>query len=137
MTINNLLLFSAIVKRAKDATRAVNQGVHTVIHQVAESTLTHLLDLPHFKVNGYSVETDREKDILHLFCELTVDVGICPCCQTISTAIKQYQERCVRDCDIWGKRTFLHFCIRRYPLWFTFYRRTASDWLEAATNNTF
>jgi len=32
----------------------------------------------------------------------------------ISTTIKEYKERCVRDLDVWGKRTFLHFQTRRF-----------------------
>lgn len=112
--INNLLLLTALVNRAKDAARAVKQGVHTMIHWVMEDTLTHLLDLPHFEVTGYSVESSDEQDILHLFCQLTIEVGVCPCCQSLATTIKQYKQRCVRDHDIWGKRTFLHFRIRRF-----------------------
>ena len=114
MNINNLLLLPALVNRALDAARAVKQGIHSIICWVEEATLTHLLDLPHFKVLGYSVEIANTQDILHLFCEFTLEVGICPHCQTISTTIKQYKERCVRDCDVWGKRTFLHFRIRRF-----------------------
>ncbi len=114
MNINNLLLLPALVNRALDAARAVKQGIHTVICWVEEATLTQLLDLPHFAVTGYSVETTSRQDILHLFCEMTLEAGICPHCQTISTTIKQYKERCVRDCDVWGKRTFLHFRIRRF-----------------------
>lgn len=114
MKINNLLLLPALVKRALDAARAVTQGIHTAICWVEAATLTQLLDLPHFTVTGYSIETTEPKDILHLFCELSVEVGICPQCQTISKTVKQYKERCVRDCDVWGKRTFLHFRIRRF-----------------------
>jgi transposase len=114
MNINNLLLLPALVNRAKDAARAVKQGIHTIICWVEEATLTQLLELPHFAVTGYSIETTSTQDILHLFCELTVEAGICPHCQALSTTIKQYKERCVRDCDIWGKRTFLHFRIRRF-----------------------
>ncbi len=114
MYINNLLLLPALVNRALDAARAVKQGIHTVICWIEEATLTRLLDLPHFAVTGYSVETTNIQDILHLFCELTLEAGICPHCQTVSTTIKQYKERCVRDCDVWGKRTFLHFRIRRF-----------------------
>ena len=114
MNINNLLLLPALVNRSLDAARAVKQGIHTIICWVEEATLTQLLDLPHFAVTGYSVETTSAQDILHLFCELTPEVGICPHCQTVSTTIKQYKERCVRDCDVWGKRTFLHFRIRRF-----------------------
>jgi transposase len=114
MNINNVLLLPALVNRALDAARAVKQGIHTMIHWVEEATLTQLLALPYFAVTGYSVEANSEQDILHLFCELSLEVGLCPCCQTVSTTIKQYKERCVRDCDIWGKRTFLHFRIRRF-----------------------
>lgn len=114
MNTTNLLLLPAIVKRAKDAARAVKQGVHTAIHQIRESTLTILLDLPHFEVFQYSIEREADQDILHLFCHLTQDVGICPHCNGISTTIKQYQDRCVRHIDVWGKRTFLHFRIRRF-----------------------
>lgn len=114
MNINNVPLLPALVKRAKDAARAVKDGVHVMIHQVSNNTLTFLLDLMHFEVTGYGVEKDEAGDIVHLFCRLTIDVGICPHCQAISSHIKQYKERCVRDHDIWGKRTFLHFQIRRF-----------------------
>lgn len=114
MNIINVPLLPALVNRAKDAARAVKDGIHVMIHQVADNTLTYLLALLHFAVVGYAVEKDSAGDILHLFCRLTVDVGICPHCQTISSDIKQYKDRCVRDHDIWGKRTFLHFQIRRF-----------------------
>ena len=114
MNINNLLLLPALVNRALDAARAVKEGVHTLICWVEEATLTQLLDLPHFAVTGYSIEISSRQDIFHLFCVLRVEAGICPHCQTVSTTIKQYKERCVRDCDVWGKRTFLHFRIRRF-----------------------
>lgn len=114
MNINNVPLLPALVNRAKDAARAVKDGVHVVIHQVTDNTLTYLLDLLHFAVIGYAIEKDSNGDILHLFCRLTVDMGICPHCQAVSSDIKQYKDRCVRDHDIWGKRTFLHFQIRRF-----------------------
>lgn len=114
MNINNLLLLPALVNRAKDAARAVKQGVHTTIKQVKGETLTQLLDLPPFKVTGYSVEPNVEQDVLHLFCKVTLEVGLCPNCQIISTIIKEGKPRCVRDLDVWGKRTFLHFEIRRF-----------------------
>ena len=114
MNINNVPLLPALVKRAKDAARSVKDGVHIVIHQVTGNALTVLLDLIHFEVTGYAVEQDKTGDILHLFCRLALEVGVCPHCQAISSHIKQYKERCVRDHDIWGKRTFLHFQIRRF-----------------------
>ena len=114
MNINNVPLLPALVKRAQDAARAVKDGVHVMVHQVADNLLTQLLNLQHFAVTGYAVEQDRSCAIVHLFCHLTIDVGICPHCQAVSSHIKQYKERCVRDHDIWGKRTFLHFQIRRF-----------------------
>lgn len=114
MNINNVPLLPALVKRAKDAARVVKDGVHVAIHQVTGNVLTHLLDLLHFEVTGYAIEKERTGDIVHLFCRLTVEVGICPHCQTVSGQIKQYKERCVRDHDICGKRTFLHFRVRRF-----------------------
>jgi len=114
MNINNVPLLPALVKRAKDAARVVKDGVHVMIHQVTDNTLTYLLDLLHFKVTGYAIEQAGTDDILHLFCHLTLEVGICPQCQKASSHIKQYKERCVRDYDMWGKRTFLHFQIRRF-----------------------
>jgi transposase len=114
MNIKNIPLLPALVKRAKDAARAVKDGVHVAVHQVTDNLLTKLLDLPYFAVTGYAIEPDRSDTIVHLFCHLTLDVGICPHCQAVSSQIKQYKDRCVRDHDIWGKRTFLHFQIRRF-----------------------
>lgn len=104
----------AIVKRMKDAARAVKNKSLQVIHTVKEKTLSHLLDLPHFRVEGYAVEEDVNQDILHLYCRLTVAVAVCPLCKTVSTAVKDQKERCVRDLDLFDKRTFVHFQIRRF-----------------------
>lgn len=114
MNINNVPLLPALVKRAKDAARAVKDGVYVVVHRVMDKTLTHLLDLPQFVVEGYGIEKEAAGDILHLFCQLRHEVGICPNCQTVSEQIRQYKERCVRDQDIWGKRTFVYFQTRRF-----------------------
>ncbi|MEW5870455.1 MAG: helix-turn-helix domain-containing protein [Chloroflexota bacterium] len=107
-------LLPPLVKRAKDAAWAVKQGVHVTINQVQEATLTLLLELPGFKVNSYGIERDAEKDILHLYCELVMEVALCPLCKATSDNIKQYHKRCVRDVDLWGKRTFIHFEVRRF-----------------------
>ncbi len=104
----------AIVKRAKDAARAVKRMANQVIRPVKEWTLTHLLDLPHFRVWGYALEKDPDQDILHLHCELQIGVAVCPMCKGVTTAIKEHKERCVRDLDVWGMRTFIHFKIRRF-----------------------
>ena len=76
MNINNVPLLPALVKRAQDAARAVKDGVHVMVHQVADNLLTQLLNLQHFAVTSYAVEQDRSGAIVHLFCHLTIDVGI-------------------------------------------------------------
>ncbi len=114
MNIKNILLLPAFVERAKDAARSVKQGVFVLITLVGEATLTHLLGLEQFEVTGYGVEQEAKQDILHLYGKIKTDAAICPCCQSISTTVKEYKDRCVRDCDVWGKRTFLHFQTRRF-----------------------
>jgi len=107
-------LLPAIVKRAKDAAQSVKRSVGAVIQYVKDKTLTQILDLRHFEVYGYRVEQDAEQDILHLYCQVTVEAAVCPCCKSITVDIKERQERCVRDVDWSGKRTFIHFAIRRF-----------------------
>ena len=66
------------------------------------------------RVTGYSLEQEAAGEILHIYCEVGVDVGICPLCQRVSTLKKDRQARCVRDRD-WGKRrVFVHFDSRRF-----------------------
>lgn len=114
MTINNIPLLSAFVERAKDASRTVKQGVFVLIIQISDRTITRLLGLEQFEITGYGIERNGKQDILHLHGKVTTTVAICPCCHSLSTTIKEYKARCVRDCDVWGKRTFLHFQIRRF-----------------------
>lgn len=114
MDTNNILLLPAFVERAKDAARTVRQGVFVLLTQVNDRTLTHLLGLEQFEVRSYGIEREVKKDILHLYGEITTTVAICPCCHSLSTTVKEYKDRCVRDCDVWDKRTFLHFQIRRF-----------------------
>ncbi len=94
--------------------RVVKQGLHNVIIKVKDKTLTNLLDLPYFEVTGYYVESIIEQDMLHLFCKVTLEASICPNCKTISTIIKEYKERCVRDLDVWGNEPS---CISKYDDW--------------------
>lgn len=112
--MGTVLKLPALVKCAKDAARAVKSKTIQIVHAVQEATVTHLLNLPHFEVRGYAVEENGEKDILHLYCKLTVEVAICPLCKGVCSGIKEHKERCVRDLDIWNKRTFIHFQIRRF-----------------------
>ena len=114
MNSKNIQLLPAFVERVKDAARVVKQGVPVLITQVNDATLTDLLDLEQFDVTGYGIERDKKQDIVHIHGKINVNAAICPCCHAVSTTVKEYKARCVRDCDIWGKRTFLHFQIRRF-----------------------
>ena len=114
MNSKNILLLPAFVERAKDAARSVKQGVFISITHVNDVALTQLLGLEQFEVTGYGIEKDKEQDIVHIYGKINIGVAICPSCHSLSTTIKEYKERCVRDCDVWGKRTFLHFQTRRF-----------------------
>ena len=55
--METVLLLPDVVKRAKDAARAVKSTKVQAIQVVRESTLTHLLNLPHFAVWGYAARS--------------------------------------------------------------------------------
>jgi transposase len=112
--MESVKLLPALVKRAKDAAQSVKRSVGLAIAYVKEKTLTQILDLAHFEVYGYALEQDREQDIMHLYCQLTVEAAVCPCCKSLSVDVIEEQARGVRDLDWSGKRTFLHFAIRRF-----------------------
>jgi transposase len=112
--MESVKLLPALVKRAKDAAQSVKRSVGLAIAYVKEKTLTRMLGLAHFEVYGYAIEQDAQQDILHLYCELTVEAAVCPLCKSISVDVKERQDRCVRDLDWSGQRTFLHFAIRRF-----------------------
>ncbi len=114
MNNKNIPLLPAFVERAKDAARSVKQGVYVLIKQVSDATLTHLLGLEQFEVTSYGIERGKKQDIVHIYGKINTDVAICSCCHSYSTTVKEYKNRCVRDCDVWGKRTFLHFQTRRF-----------------------
>ena len=109
-----LKLMAPVVKRAKDAARTIKQKTDLVVKKVTDKALTEMLDLPSLKVTGYSVEEEEAGEIVHVYSELTIEVGVCPLCKTISSNIKSRKERCVRDLDWSGKRVFIHFGIRRF-----------------------
>ena len=114
MKEENIPLLAAITKRAKDAARAVKQGVFIKLKKVTSNELTELLGLSQFEVTTYGIERDADQDIVHLYGKIGIEVAMCPCCHALSETIKEHKARCVRDCDVWGKRTFLHFEIRRF-----------------------
>jgi transposase len=110
----NVPLLPAPVKSIRDAARAVKRLAGQVIQTVAEATLSQFLDLPEFRVLGYALEEQGEIRIVHLYCEHRYEVALCPRCRTPSTKGHEYKERCVRDLDLVGRHTFLHFISRRF-----------------------
>lgn len=112
--MSSVPLLPVVVNPVKDAARAVKDAAERVVHKVKEVTVTQLLDLPEFVVVEYSMEQRGEEEILHLYCEHRHDVALCPRCREVSTAVHETKDRCIRDLDIWGKRTFLHFPSRRF-----------------------
>ena len=112
--MSSVPLLPEVVKPLKDAARAATGRVGQIIYKITEVTLSQLLDLPQFAVVGYRVEQRGEQEILHLYCVHRNEVAICPRCREISTKVHDSKERCVRDLDIWGKCTFLHFTTRRF-----------------------
>jgi len=110
----NVPLLLAPVKSLRDAARAVKRLADQAIQAVTETTLSQFLDLPEFRVFGYALEEQGEAHIIHLYCEHRHQVALCPRCRTPSTEGHEYEERCVRDLDLMGRRTFLHFTSRRF-----------------------
>lgn len=102
------------VNPVKDAARAVKEGVGQMMDKLKEVTLSEMLDLPGFVVRGYTIEQRGAEEILHLSCDQRDEVAVCPRCREVSTTRHDGQARCIRDLDIWGKRTFVHFTRRRF-----------------------
>lgn len=98
----------------RDSAQAVKRLVGHVIHTVTDAILSQFLDLPEFRVIGYAFEEQGEVSIVHFYCEHRHDVGVCPRCATVSEEGHQYEDRCVRDLDLLGRHTFLHFPSRRF-----------------------
>jgi transposase len=110
----NVALSMRVVKPIKDAARAVKGCVGGVVRKFKEFTVSHLLDLPEFRVVGCEIEQRAEQEIVHLFCVHPHEAAMCPYCREISTQVHDEKERCVRDLAVWGKCTFLHFSRRRF-----------------------
>ena len=98
----------------RDAARAVRRLVGDVMHKVTDAILSQFLDLSEFRVIGYAFEKQGDVSIVHLYCEHRHGVALCPRCSTPSGEGHQYDDRCVRDLDLLGRRTFLHFLSRRF-----------------------
>lgn len=112
--MSNVSLSLIVVKPIKDAARAAKNRLGRVVEKFKEFTVTRLLDLPEFKAIGCEIEQRGEQEIVHLYCLSAHKVALCPRCRQISTTVHDEKERCVRDLDIWGKCTFLHFTRRRF-----------------------
>jgi transposase len=112
--VSNIPMLPVVVKPMKDAARAAKVNVRWAMHRIKEITVTYLLDLPQFIVTGYWLERRGEQEIVHVCCMHREEVAICPRCQQVSTTYHDGKNRCVRDLDVWGKCTFLHFTRRRF-----------------------
>lgn len=99
----------------KDASKAVKRISPEFCQVMTPETLTTLLGLPNILVSGFFLEKEEGNEHLHLFCEHQHQVAICPCCQKVSDALyEKNKKRSVRHLDVWGKRTIIHFKIRRF-----------------------
>ncbi|NIO39217.1 MAG: hypothetical protein GTO41_02860, partial [Burkholderiales bacterium] len=112
--MSNIPALPVVVKPMKDAARAAKVSARWAMHRIKEMTVTYLLDLPQFIVTGYWLERRGEQEIVHLYCMHREEVAICPRCHQVSMTYHDGKERCVRDLDVWGKCTFLHFISRRF-----------------------
>ena len=112
--MSNIPMLPAVVKPLKDAARSAQKGAERIIRKITEVTVSQLLDLPGFLVEGYETEHRGQQGIVHLFCVHRDAVAVCPRCHHLSTQYHDGNARCVRDLDIWGKCTFLHFLSRRF-----------------------
>ncbi len=98
----------------KDAARSVKRICEEMFTEAPDSVLTELLGIAALKVNMYCLRSEGEEEVLHLRCSHRNDIAVCSRCGTVSEAVHEEKERCVRHLDIWGKRTFLHFYSRRF-----------------------
>ncbi len=92
----------------KDAARGVHRVDSLQLQQVIPETLTELLELPGQRVKHFAVESEGDVRTLHLFCEHTHDIAVCPRCGEPTDGGYDQKERCVRHLDIWGMRSLIH-----------------------------
>lgn len=103
-----------VVKPIKDAARATKRMMGRIVYKFKEFMVSRLLDLPEFVAVGCEIERRGGQEIVHVYCLHPHQAAICPRCDQLSTALYDEKERCVRDLDMWGKCTFLHFSRRRF-----------------------
>lgn len=99
---------------AKDAARA-SKRIHTEqFHGMSAQTLTNLLGFSGFRVTHFYMESQGGVACFHLLCEHEHDCALCPCCLQPSVSGYDRKNRSVRHLDIFGKRTIIHFTMRRF-----------------------
>lgn len=101
-------------KFPKDAARAGKRTDSLHLREVTADTLSELLGLPGMRVIRYAIEEEPQERSLHVFCEHTAEVALCPRCLTVSADLHETRTRCVRHLDMWGMRTWVHFPQRRF-----------------------
>ena len=97
----------------KDAARSVKRICKQEFTKVKDYVLTELLGISCLAVTMFALRREDDQDVLHLMCAHRNEVAICPKCGSFASGIHEEKERCVRNLDIWGKKTFLHFLSRR------------------------
>lgn len=108
------MLLLAAPKIPQDAARAVNRVAGLNVRVVTSDTLTELLGLPGMRVVRFALEEREGQPYLHLFCEHSHEVAVCPRCGQAMAGRYDHQDRSVRHLDIWGRRTIVHFPQRRF-----------------------
>lgn len=107
-------LLPYIINFVKDASKAVKHISNIEFKEVVDSTLTELLGIPTLLVTMYCLRREGNQDVLHLWCIHRDDVALCPHCGCLSMNVHQEESRCIRNLDVWGRKTFLHFSSRRF-----------------------
>jgi len=98
----------------RDPARAVTRLAGQPVEPMTEETLDRLLGLPEFHVTGYRFEELDGVPLVHLYCEHRHAAALCPRCRTPSAEGHEYKPRCIRDLDLLGRHTFIHFTSRRF-----------------------
>jgi transposase len=108
------LLPYIIIPFVKDAAKSVKRICLEEFKEVADDTLTELLDIASMVVRMYAMRQEGEHEVLHLWCAHREQIALCTHCASLSTTVHQEESRCIRHLDVWGKKTFLHFLARRF-----------------------
>lgn len=98
----------------RDPARAVRRLAGQPLELAKEEMLDALLGLPEFHVTGYRFEELDGVSVVHLYCEHQHTVAFCPRCRTPSVDGHESKSRCIRDLDLLGRHTFVHFISRRF-----------------------